>query len=151
MYFASWKKIIWSILSPSVRISTTPWAKICTQWFSKRYVDLEKTLVCWSGLHVFEVIQKLLWQMLKLIYNIYSRGNKDRSPYNKSLCKWGHFGKAKITFKMLLATWSLLCFLKRFRSFNAKNLESVGKRATKILTFKLHYPRVSFTKSCYFL
>ena len=40
---------------------------------------------------------------------------------------------AKTTFKMLLATWFLVCFFKRFRSFNAKNFGSVGQRAAKLL------------------
>ena len=57
--------------------------------------------------------------------------------YNKSLCKWGHFEKAKTTFKMLLATWFLMCFFKRFRSFVAENLESVGQRAAKLPAIKL--------------
>ena len=57
--------------------------------------------------------------------------------YNKSLCKWGHFEKAKTTFKMLLATWFLVCFFKRFRSFVAENLESVGQRAAKLPAIKL--------------
>ena len=38
---------------------------------------------------------------------------------------------------MLLATWFLLCFFKRFRSFNAKNFESVGQRAAKLLAVKV--------------
>ena len=57
--------------------------------------------------------------------------------YNKSLCKWGHFEKAKTTFKMLLATWFLVCFFKRFRSFVAENLESVGQRAANLPAIKL--------------
>ena len=60
-----------------------------------------------------------------------------RDAYNKSLCKWGHFEKAKTTFKMLLATWFLVCFFKRFRSFVAENLESVGQRAAKLPAIKL--------------
>ena len=68
---------------------------------------------------------------------IYSRGKKDTSPYNKSLCKCGHFEKAKNTFKMLLATWFFVCFFKRFRSFNAKNLGSAGQRAAKLLAVKV--------------
>ena len=51
--------------------------------------------------------------------------------------KWGHFEKAKTTFKMLLATWFLVCFFKRFRSFVAENLESVGQRAAKLPAIKL--------------
>ena len=66
----------------------------------------------------------------------YSRGKKDTPAYNKSLCKWGHFEKAKTTFKMLLATWFLVCFFKRFRSFVAENLESVGQKAAKLLAIK---------------
>ena len=57
--------------------------------------------------------------------------------YNKSLCKWGHFEKAKTTFKMLLATWFLVCFLKKFRSFNAKNLGSVGQTTLKLQAVKV--------------
>ena len=38
---------------------------------------------------------------------------------------------------MLLDSWFLLCFLKRFRSFNAKNLGSAGQRAAKLLAVKV--------------
>ena len=38
---------------------------------------------------------------------------------------------------MLLATWFLMCFFKRFRYFNAKNLGSVGQRAAKLLAVKV--------------
>ena len=38
---------------------------------------------------------------------------------------------------MLLAIWFLVCFFKRFRSFVAENLESVGQRATNLLAIKL--------------
>ena len=38
---------------------------------------------------------------------------------------------------MLLATWFLVCFFKRFRSFIAENLESVGQRAAKLPAIKL--------------
>ena len=54
-----------------------------------------------------------------------------------SLCKWGDFERAKTTFKMLLAIWFLMCFLKKFRSCVAKNLESVGQRAAKLPAIKL--------------
>ena len=37
---------------------------------------------------------------------------------------------------MLLATWFLVCFFIRFRSFNAENLGSVGQRAAKLLAVK---------------
>ena len=67
----------------------------------------------------------------------YSRGKKDTPAYKKSLCKWGHFEKAKTTLKMLLASCFLMYFFKRFRSFNAKNLESVGQRVAKLLAIKL--------------
>ena len=67
----------------------------------------------------------------------YSAGQMRRDAYNKSLCKWGHFDKAKTTFEMLLATWFLMCFFKRFRSFVAENLESVGQRAAKLPAIKL--------------
>ena len=38
---------------------------------------------------------------------------------------------------MLLATWFLVCFFKRFRSFNAENLVSVDQRATNLLAVKV--------------
>ena len=38
---------------------------------------------------------------------------------------------------MLLATWFLVCFFKRFGSFNAKNLGFVGQRAAKLLAVKV--------------
>ena len=53
------------------------------------------------------------------------------------LCKWGNFEWAKPILKMLLASWFLVCFFKRFRSFNAKNLRSVGQRAAKLLAVKV--------------
>ena len=54
-----------------------------------------------------------------------------------SLWKWGHFDRAKSTLKMLLASWFLLYFLKRFRSFYDKNLGPVGQRAAKLPAIKL--------------
>ena len=38
---------------------------------------------------------------------------------------------------MLLASWVLVYFFKRFRSLNAENLGSVGQRAAKLLAIKL--------------
>ena len=38
---------------------------------------------------------------------------------------------------MLLATWFLVCFFKRFRSLNAKNFGSLGQRAAKLLVVKV--------------
>ena len=38
---------------------------------------------------------------------------------------------------MLLATWFLVCFFKKFRPFNAENLGSVGQRAAKLLAVKV--------------
>ena len=38
---------------------------------------------------------------------------------------------------MLLATWFLVCFFKKFRSFNAKDLGFVGQRAAKLLAVKV--------------
>ena len=54
-----------------------------------------------------------------------------------SLWKWGNFDRAKCTLKMLLASWFLLYFFKRFRSLNAKNLGSVSQRAAKLPAIKL--------------
>ena len=39
--------------------------------------------------------------------------------------------------KMLLASWFFVCFFKRFRCLNAKNLGSVGQRAAKLLAVKV--------------
>ena len=57
--------------------------------------------------------------------------------FGHSLCKWGHFERVKTTLKMLLASWFLVCFFKKFRCFNAKNLGSVGQWAAKLLAIKL--------------
>ena len=38
---------------------------------------------------------------------------------------------------MLLASWFLVCFFKKFRCFNAKNLGSVGQWAAKLPAIKL--------------
>ena len=54
-----------------------------------------------------------------------------------SLCKWGHFERAKTTLKMLLASWAFYSFLKGFRSFNAENLGSIGQRVAKWPAIKL--------------
>ena len=51
--------------------------------------------------------------------------------------KWGHFDRVNLTFKMLLASWNFDTVFKRFRSFNAKNLRSVGQRAAKLLAVKV--------------
>ena len=61
-----------------------------------------------SQLHTTVAIWDL--KVPKNLYNKYSRGTLLTYAYNKSLCKWGHFKKAKNTFKMLLATWFLVCF-----------------------------------------
>ena len=53
-----------------------------------------------------------------------------------TLWKWGHFDKAKPTFRMLLVSWNFDT-IKRIRSFIAENLRSVGQRAAKLLTIKL--------------
>ena len=43
----------------------------------------------------------------------------------------------KINFKMLQASQFLVCFFKRYRSFNAENLGSVGQRGAKLPAIKL--------------
>ena len=58
-------------------------------------------------------------------------------PYYETLCKWGDFERAKTTLKMLLGSWFLVCFFKRFRCLNAENLGSVGQRAAKLLAVKV--------------
>ena len=67
-------------------------------------------------------------------------------PYYETLCKWGDFERVKTTLKIMLACWFLMCFLKRFRSFDAENLGSVGQRAAKLPAIKLwewfHFARV---------
>ena len=57
--------------------------------------------------------------------------------FGHSLCKWGHFERVKTILKMLPASWFFVCIFKRFRCLNAKNLESVGQRAAKLLAIKL--------------
>ena len=57
--------------------------------------------------------------------------------FGHSLCKWGHFERVKTTLKILLVFWTFDTVLKGFRSFNAKNLGSVGQRAAKLLAVKV--------------
>ena len=47
------------------------------------------------------------------------------------------YQKAKPTFKMLLAFWSVDTVEKRIRSFNAENLEFVDQMAAKLPAIKL--------------
>ena len=92
---------------------------------------------------IYPVILRFFFKYLHHIISVdifiymYSASQFKFYAYNKSLCKWGHFEKAKTTFKMLLATWFLMCFFKKFRSFNTKNLGSVGQRAAKLHAIKL--------------
>ena len=51
--------------------------------------------------------------------------------------KWGHFERAKMTLKMLPASWYLKYLFKGFRSFNTVNMGSVGQRASKLLAVKV--------------
>ena len=54
------------------------------------------------------------------------------------LCsKWGHFNRAKPILKVLLASLTFGTVEKGFRSFNSKNLGSVGQRVAKLLGIKL--------------
>ena len=83
---------------------------------------------------------KILW-LLKMFcgctnfwYTIESRTNRSFAHF---LCKWGQFERAKSTFKMLLVSWFLMYFLKRFRSFIAQNLGLVGQRAAKLPAVKV--------------
>ena len=57
--------------------------------------------------------------------------------FGHSLCKWGHFERVKTTLKMLLTSWFLLCFFKKFRCFIDENLGSVGQWAAKLQAIKL--------------
>ena len=57
--------------------------------------------------------------------------------FGHSLCKWGHFERVKTTLKILIASWFLVCFFKKFRCFNAENLGSVGQWAAKLPAIKL--------------
>ena len=86
--------------------------------------------------HIFD-IRLIIQAVPSELSSTYSGVRLRFYAYNKSLCKWGHFEKAKTTFKMLLATWFFVCFFKRFRSFVAENLESVGQRAAKLPAIKL--------------
>ena len=51
--------------------------------------------------------------------------------------KWGHFERAKMTPKILPASWCLKYLFKWFRSFNTVFLESVGQRTSKLLAVKV--------------
>ena len=51
--------------------------------------------------------------------------------------KWGHFEQAKMTLKMLSASWYLKYLFKGFRYFNTVNMGSVGQRASKLLAVKV--------------
>ena len=100
-------------------------------------------MIVWKCLN-FDSIgmhQSILKNMKKLFEYVFSFGCTVRSRTNrlfgKLLCKWGHFVRAKATFKILLASWFLVCFFKRFRSFSAENLGSVGQRAAKLPAIKL--------------
>ena len=57
-------------------------------------------------------------------------------PTTYALCKWGHFEKKKPSLKCCWPLDFLMYFFKRFRSFYAKNLESVGQRTAKLLAVK---------------
>ena len=84
-----------------------------------------------------------LWFSDTVILSKYINANRHTATFiwNRcllnSLCKWGQFERAKTTLKMLLASWILVCFFKRFRSFNAKNLRSVVQSAAKLSAMKL--------------
>ena len=69
--------------------------------------------------------------------SMYTHSKKYSTSYYETLCKWGDFERAKTTLKMLLASWFFVCFFKRLRSFNAKNLGSVGQRAANLPAIKL--------------
>ena len=51
--------------------------------------------------------------------------------------KWGHFEGAKMTLKMLPASWYSKYLFNGFRSFDIVNMGSVGQRASKLLAVKV--------------
>ena len=65
--------------------------------------------------------------VLFLLMNLYCMESTVLANWNETLvnqryvCKWGHFERANTTLKMLLASWFLLYFIKRFRYFSAEN------------------------------
>ena len=59
------------------------------------------------------------------------------TDYFISLWKWGHFERTNPTCKMLLASWYLAYFFKRFRSLIAENLRSFGQMASKLPVVKV--------------
>ena len=99
-------------------------------------IMIVSTMMIITGQKERDAIKHIKIKDLAIKY-IYSKPKKDTPAYNKTLCKWGEFERAKTTLKMLLATWFLVCFFKRFRSFEAKNLGSVGQRAAKLLAVKV--------------
>ena len=74
---------------------------------------------------------------LKIVFKRYTIESKTNRSFAHFLCKWGHFERAKSTFKMLPASWFFVYLFKKFRSFIAENLESVGQRASKLLAVKV--------------
>ena len=99
------------------------------------------SLGCLAGR--FYVLQYRIWYKIyfePLIHTLSSHVQlraKQTAHSHISLCKWGNFERAKTTLKMLLDSWFLVCFFKRFRCLNAKNLGSVGQRAAKLLAVKV--------------
>ena len=80
---------------------------------------------CYHGTKMFKIFGGKALRRMNIFecgFFIYSAGQLRWDASKKGLCKWGHFERAKTTFKMLLASWFLACFFKRFRSFNFINM-----------------------------
>ena len=60
-----------------------------------------------------------------------------RTVTKKPQYKWSDFERAKLTLKIMLASWILLYFGKRIKSFYAKKMGSVGRRALKLIALKV--------------
>ena len=87
-------------------------------------------LLCFKNITLVIPLQMNVWMDIQW--------RADQTAHSHiSLCKWGHFERAKTTLKMLLASWFLVCFFKRLRSLLDTNLESVDQRAAKLPAIKL--------------
>ena len=118
------------------QLAKAMWPASCQDDWVSIFLSIIPILVWQSCLKIWSLFLFRTRECTTNCY-LYSGCHWKINACNKSLCKWGHFEKAKTTFKMLLATWFLVCFFKRFRSFVAENLESVGQRAAKLPAIKL--------------
>ena len=113
------------------------WFSIISWFWWISSIPNVKKVTCIRAHGLKPVFSLVLFLLRQLSWEWYTHSKKYSTSYYETLCKWGDFERAKTTLKMLLGSWFLVCFFKRFRSFVAKNLEPVGQRATKLSAIKL--------------